>query len=157
MKQFATLALATFLALGVPGLSGAAPNGYRTEPINGTDFEVIPRARKDVDGYWCAAADFARASWVPDGIRKSMCCADTGPASRRGGEQRSSFRSSRRRTGRFHNATALCHSGLRRGTACLFRGQTGAAACGYCSIDGETPGSADANHVQDSDIRGRAV
>lgn len=60
MKQFATLALATFLALGVPGLSGAAPNGYRTEPINGTDFEVIPRARKDVDGYWCAAADFAR-------------------------------------------------------------------------------------------------
>lgn len=44
----------------LPAAVSAAPNGYRTEPINSTDFEVIPRTRQDVDGYWCAAADFAR-------------------------------------------------------------------------------------------------
>ena len=30
--------------------------------LNNTVFEVIPRGRTDADGYWCAAADFARRS-----------------------------------------------------------------------------------------------
>lgn len=59
MKRIIIIALAAWAANFPAGVS-AAPNGYRTEPINSTDFEVIPRTRQDVDGYWCAAADFAR-------------------------------------------------------------------------------------------------
>lgn len=60
MKRIVVCAWLAVGAVGVPSMSFAAPNGYRTEPINSTDFEVIPRSRQDVDGYWCAAADFAR-------------------------------------------------------------------------------------------------
>lgn len=60
MKRIVVCAWLAVGAVGVPSVSSAAPNGYRTEPINSTDFEVIPRSRQDIDGYWCAAADFAR-------------------------------------------------------------------------------------------------
>ncbi|WP_170475971.1 hypothetical protein [Ruegeria arenilitoris] len=60
MKSFFAYSIAAAIALTVPTAASSAPNGYRTEPMNSTDFEVIPRARQDVDGYWCAAADFAR-------------------------------------------------------------------------------------------------
>ncbi|GAB4540979.1 MAG: hypothetical protein Tsb0024_11630 [Ruegeria sp.] len=60
MKRIVVCAWLAVGAVGVPSMPSAAPNGYRTEPINGTDFEVIPRSRQDIDGYWCAAADFAR-------------------------------------------------------------------------------------------------
>lgn len=52
-------ALAVF-ALGIPLAANAANLGFQTNAINGTDFEVVPRSRDDTDGYWCAAADFAR-------------------------------------------------------------------------------------------------
>lgn len=60
MKPILTFATLAALALSIPVTADAAPNGYRTEPINSTDFEVIPRADQFADGYWCAAADFAR-------------------------------------------------------------------------------------------------
>ncbi len=60
MKQMMITATLAAFALGIPATAEAAPNGYRTEPINGTDFEVIPRADQFTEGYWCAAADFAR-------------------------------------------------------------------------------------------------
>lgn len=47
-------------AFGAPDAGAAAPNGYQTAAVNNSVFEVIPRVRKDVDGYWCAASDFAR-------------------------------------------------------------------------------------------------
>lgn len=60
MKQTILFALSVAATLGLAAESSAAPNGYRTEQINSTDFEVIPRAQQFTDGYWCAAADFAR-------------------------------------------------------------------------------------------------
>ncbi len=60
MKKIWNCLVLAAIAAGVSAPVAAAPNGYRTEPINSTDFEVIPRTRQDVDGYWCAAADFAR-------------------------------------------------------------------------------------------------
>ncbi|MEO1107906.1 MAG: hypothetical protein AAFX90_08300 [Pseudomonadota bacterium] len=60
MKQTILCALSVAATLGLAAETSAAPNGYRTEPINSTDFEVIPRAQQFTDGYWCAAADFAR-------------------------------------------------------------------------------------------------
>ncbi len=60
MKQIILCAFAAMLMTSSAGVVDAAPNGYRTEPMSGTDFEVIPRTRQDTDGYWCAAADFAR-------------------------------------------------------------------------------------------------
>lgn len=60
MKQIVSCTVAAFIALSVPMTADAARNGYQTVAINSTDFEVIPRARRDADGYWCAAADFAR-------------------------------------------------------------------------------------------------
>lgn len=60
MKHILTCAAFAAMVAAAPVETDAAPNGYRTEPMNSTDFEVIPRARQDVDGYWCAAADFAR-------------------------------------------------------------------------------------------------
>ncbi|WP_299944461.1 hypothetical protein [uncultured Ruegeria sp.] len=62
MKQPLSAVLSVLLMLGSASATSAAPNGYQTEAISSTEFEVIPRARKDVDGYWCAAADFARRS-----------------------------------------------------------------------------------------------
>ncbi|WP_170409085.1 hypothetical protein [Ruegeria atlantica] len=60
MKKFMTLAISAAILLNVPVSASAAPNGYQTVAVNNNMFEVIPRARRDVDGYWCAAADFAR-------------------------------------------------------------------------------------------------
>ncbi|WP_170422079.1 hypothetical protein [Ruegeria arenilitoris] len=60
MKQVMTLAAAAAILLSVPATASAARNGFQTVALNNTEFEVIPRARRDVDGYWCAAADFAR-------------------------------------------------------------------------------------------------
>ncbi len=60
MKSVFAYTIAAAIALTLPVVANAAPNGYRTEAINSTEFEVIPRARQDIDGYWCAAADFAR-------------------------------------------------------------------------------------------------
>ncbi|WP_424833230.1 hypothetical protein [Ruegeria sp.] len=60
MKQIVSCTVAALIALSIPVTADASRNGYQTEAINSTDFEVIPRARRDVDGYWCAAADFAR-------------------------------------------------------------------------------------------------
>ncbi len=62
MKQIMSYTMAALVLLNVPAVATAAPNGFQTEPISSTEFEVIPRARRDVDGYWCAAADFARRS-----------------------------------------------------------------------------------------------
>ncbi len=62
MKQILSVTLGAIILLGSPAMTSAAPNGYQTEAISNTEFEVIPRARRDVDGYWCAAADFARRS-----------------------------------------------------------------------------------------------
>ncbi|SDW23787.1 hypothetical protein SAMN05444358_101289 [Ruegeria halocynthiae] len=60
MKHFISPAFAVLIMATFPAAVAAAPNGYRTEPMSGTEFEVIPRSRQDIDGYWCAAADFAR-------------------------------------------------------------------------------------------------
>ncbi|NOD74986.1 MULTISPECIES: hypothetical protein [unclassified Ruegeria] len=60
MKMFSTLAALAIVAFSVPLTADAARNGYRTEPINATDFEVIPRGDQRTEGYWCAAADYAR-------------------------------------------------------------------------------------------------
>ncbi len=59
MKQVLTYTTIALIAFGASS-SSAAPNGFQTMGIDATDFEVIPRARQDIDGYWCAAADFAR-------------------------------------------------------------------------------------------------
>ncbi len=61
MKQLLTFTTAALISVGA-SVASAAPNGFQTMGINATDFEVIPRARMDIDGYWCAAADFARRS-----------------------------------------------------------------------------------------------
>ncbi len=60
MKQIISCTFAALFVLSSPVTASAARNGFQTEAINSTEFEVIPRARRDIDGYWCAAADFAR-------------------------------------------------------------------------------------------------
>ncbi len=60
MKQTVLCTFAAMLMASSPVVVEAAPNGYRTELMSGDNFEVIPRTRQDIDGYWCAAADFAR-------------------------------------------------------------------------------------------------
>lgn len=60
MKHTRTFAAIAALAVSIPMTADAAPHGYRTEPINATDFEVIPRGDQRTEGYWCAAADYAR-------------------------------------------------------------------------------------------------
>ncbi|MDA7963307.1 hypothetical protein [Ruegeria sp.] len=61
MKQVISCTLAAMVALSVPVTADAGGRyGYQTVAINNTEFEVIPRSRRDVDGYWCAASDFAR-------------------------------------------------------------------------------------------------
>lgn len=59
-KQLIIFTTAALMVLSLPVTVSAARNGFQTEAISNTEFEVIPRARRDVDGYWCAAADFAR-------------------------------------------------------------------------------------------------
>ncbi len=60
MKRVMTSMVLATVAISAPMTAGAAPNGFQTVAVNNSVFEVIPRARQDVDGYWCAAADFAR-------------------------------------------------------------------------------------------------
>ncbi|WP_298846294.1 hypothetical protein [uncultured Ruegeria sp.] len=60
MKQLYTFAALATVAFSIPMTADAARNGYRTEPINATEFEVIPRGDQRAEGYWCAAADYAR-------------------------------------------------------------------------------------------------
>ncbi len=60
MKQVFAYAMVAAISATLPAAVSAAPNGFRTEAMSATSFEVIPRARQDTDGYWCAAADFAR-------------------------------------------------------------------------------------------------
>ncbi len=60
MKKVVTLAVSAAILLSSPISAVAARNGFQTVALNSTVFEVIPRSRRDVDGYWCAAADFAR-------------------------------------------------------------------------------------------------
>ncbi|WP_052265137.1 hypothetical protein [Ruegeria sp. ANG-R] len=60
MKQIISCVFMLLVMTGSPDILDAAPNGYQTEAMSGTEFEVIPRARQDIDGYWCAAADYAR-------------------------------------------------------------------------------------------------
>lgn len=45
------------MALATPA---AARYGFQTVALTNQKFEVIPRGRTDIDGYWCAASDFAR-------------------------------------------------------------------------------------------------
>lgn len=60
MRKSVTYAVLTTLALTAPMSAFGAQSGFQTVGLNATDFEVIPRSRRDVDGYWCAASDFAR-------------------------------------------------------------------------------------------------
>ncbi len=60
MKKFITTAVTAAVLLSTPASASAARNGFQTVALNNSVFEVIPRSRRDVDGYWCAAADFAR-------------------------------------------------------------------------------------------------
>lgn len=59
MKQVIFCILVALVALSIP-VTADARYGYQTVAINSTEFEVIPVSRRDTDGYWCAAADFAR-------------------------------------------------------------------------------------------------
>ncbi len=67
MKKVMTYAFFATLVLTTSASSAFARFGYQTVALNNSVFEVIPRGRTDVDGYWCAASDFARrtlgASW----------------------------------------------------------------------------------------------
>ncbi|MES0825182.1 hypothetical protein [Ruegeria sp. SCP11] len=62
-----TYAFFAALMLTTSASASFARFGYQTVALNNSVFEVIPRGRTDVDGYWCAASDFARrtlgASW----------------------------------------------------------------------------------------------
>ncbi|MFY2826102.1 hypothetical protein [Ruegeria sp. MALMAid1280] len=60
MKKVMTYAVFAALVLSTPASAFNGRLGYQTVALNSTEFEVIPRGRTDVDGYWCAAADFAR-------------------------------------------------------------------------------------------------
>jgi len=42
------------------GHAFTATNGLKVNPAGGAVFEVIGRSRTRGEGYWCAAADFAR-------------------------------------------------------------------------------------------------
>ncbi|WP_170330884.1 hypothetical protein [Ruegeria arenilitoris] len=66
MKKVMYAVLAAMM-LSTPASATFARFGFQTVALSNTEFEVIPRGRTDVDGYWCAASDFARrtlgASW----------------------------------------------------------------------------------------------
>lgn len=62
MKQVMTCAVFAALLLSTPVSAFNARLGFQTAALSNSSFEVIPRGRTDVDGYWCAAADFARRS-----------------------------------------------------------------------------------------------
>ncbi|MBO9412937.1 MULTISPECIES: hypothetical protein [Ruegeria] len=61
MKQVMTYAALAAVVLTTPlSAAGFARFGFQTVSVNANVYEVIPRGRNDVDGYWCAAADYAR-------------------------------------------------------------------------------------------------
>ncbi len=60
MKKVMSYAVLAALVLSTPASAFNGRIGYQTVALNSSVFEVIPRGRTDVDGYWCAAADFAR-------------------------------------------------------------------------------------------------
>ena len=60
MKQVMTYAVFAAIVLSTPASALNARFGFQTVALNNSVFEVIPRGRTDVDGYWCAASDFAR-------------------------------------------------------------------------------------------------
>ncbi len=68
MKRLCAFAFLVFVAAcTTTEQAGTNKNGYRALPVDSNVFEVVPGVRQDIDGYWCAAADFARrgmgASW----------------------------------------------------------------------------------------------
>lgn len=61
MKQVLTYAILAAATLSATESSATfARFSYQTAAVNNSVFEVIPRGRDDVDGYWCAASDYAR-------------------------------------------------------------------------------------------------
>ncbi|SLN31267.1 hypothetical protein RUM8411_01296 [Ruegeria meonggei] len=62
MEKILSYAVFAALVLGTPASAFNGRLGYQTVAVNSSIFEVIPRGRTDADGYWCAAADFARRS-----------------------------------------------------------------------------------------------
>lgn len=60
MNKLTTYTVFMALLLSTPASAAFARFGYQTVALTNSDFEVIPRGRTDVDGFWCAAADFAR-------------------------------------------------------------------------------------------------
>lgn len=60
MNKVLSYAVFAALVLSAPASAYNGRLGFQTVALNSTVFEVIPRGRTDVDGYWCAAADFAR-------------------------------------------------------------------------------------------------
>ncbi|MGI9367809.1 MAG: hypothetical protein ACR2O2_03130 [Ruegeria sp.] len=72
MKRIISLSI--LLAVGACTTSeqaGTAKNGYKALPVDNNIFEVVPGSRQDIDGYWCAAADFARRA-MGAGWQQSM-------------------------------------------------------------------------------------
>ncbi|NVO54783.1 hypothetical protein HW561_03150 [Rhodobacteraceae bacterium B1Z28] len=80
MKPILTCATLAVFALGIPATADAARNGFRSEPINSTDFEVIPRTQQFTDGYWCAASDFARRKLGADWKQRIYVLRGYGPS-----------------------------------------------------------------------------
>lgn len=60
MEKILTYAVFAAFVLSTPVAAFNGRIGYQTVALNNSIFEVIPRGRTDADGYWCAAADFAR-------------------------------------------------------------------------------------------------
>ncbi|WP_420584383.1 hypothetical protein [Ruegeria sp.] len=60
MNQVMTYAALAAIVLSTPASAFSGRIGYQTVSLNNSVFEVIPRGRTDADGYWCAAADYAR-------------------------------------------------------------------------------------------------
>ena len=66
MKQVMTYAVFAALVISTPASAFNGRLGFQTAALSNTVFEVIPRGRTDVDGYWCAASDFARRTLGAD-------------------------------------------------------------------------------------------
>ncbi|CUJ91326.1 hypothetical protein RUE5091_01084 [Ruegeria denitrificans] len=66
MKKVMTYAVFAALVASTPVSAFNGRLGYQSVALSNTVFEVIPRGRTDVDGYWCAASDFARRTLGAD-------------------------------------------------------------------------------------------
>lgn len=60
MKQIISGTLVAMFALTTPTFASPFGFGFKTAALSSTEFEVSPSSRGDIDGYWCAASDFAR-------------------------------------------------------------------------------------------------